>query len=88
MSKKNIEQLKSNIYLQIKKLNDETALIMLQEALTAYSSSSNKDILDELTAGQQQRLQESIRQADERKTVSNEETRQKAREWLSKSSGQ
>lgn len=87
MSKQNIEQLKSDIYAQIKQLDDETTLLMLQEAITVYSSSSNKDILDELTPLQQQRLEESIGQANERKTLSNDEVKQKAKEWLSKSSG-
>jgi hypothetical protein len=87
MSKQNIRQLKSNIYAQIEQLTDETTLLMLQEAVTVYSSYSNKDILDELTALQQQRLQESIKQANEKKTFSNDEVKQKAKEWLSKSSG-
>ena len=87
MSKQNIRQLKSNIYAQIEQLTDEITLLMLQEAVTVYSSYSNKDILDELTALQQQRLQESIKQANEKKTFSNDEVKQKAKEWLSKSSG-
>lgn len=87
MSKQNIRQLKSNIYAQIEQLTDETTLLMLQEAVTVYSSYSNKDILDELTALQQQRLQESIKQANKKKTFSNDEVKQKAKEWLSKSSG-
>lgn len=83
MSSQKIEQLKSKIYSQIEGLNDEPALQMLHEAVTAYSSSQN-DILDKLTPEQQQRLQESIRQADEGQTISNEEMKKKEKEWLSK----
>jgi hypothetical protein len=83
MSRKEIEQLKAKIYQQVDKLDDETALQMLQEAVTAYSISSSKDIVDELTPDQQQRLKESIQQANEGRTLSNEEVKQKAKEWLS-----
>ena len=82
MSKK-IEQLKFDLYSQIEQLQDEAALQMLQEAVTSYSSSQNENI-EELSLNQQKRLQESIRQADEGKTVTNEEVKQKTKEWLSK----
>ena len=42
MSKKNLEQLKSDLYSTIGQLQDETALQMLQETVTAYSSSQNE----------------------------------------------
>ena len=57
---------------------------MVEEAVTAYSSATQKDIVDELTPEQQQRLQESIQQANSDKTISNEEVKQKAKEWLSR----
>ena len=84
MSKQEIAALKEKIHEQIDQLNDETALQMLQEAVAIYSSSSQKDILDELSPEQRQRLEESIRQANEGKILSNEEVMQKAREWLSR----
>jgi hypothetical protein len=40
--------------------------------------------LDELTPEQQKRLNESIKQAEEGNTISDEDVKQKAREWLSK----
>ncbi len=84
MSKKEVEQLKAKIYQQVEKLEDETALQLLEEAVAAYSTTSKKDIVDELTAEQQLRLKESIQQAKDGKTISNDEVKQKAKEWLSK----
>ena len=84
MSKKEVEKLKAKIYQQVKKLEDETALQLLEEAAAAYSTTSKKDIVDELTAEQQLRLEESIQQAKDGKTISNDEVKQKAKEWLSK----
>ena len=84
MSKKEVEQLKAKIYQQVEKLEDETALHLLEEAVAAYSTTSKKDIVDDLTAEQQLRLKESIQQAKDGKTISNNEVKQKAKEWLSK----
>lgn len=84
MSSKNLQQLKEKIHSRVNELEDETALQMLQEAVTAYSSPSKKDILDDLSAEQQKKLYESIQQADNGQTLTNEEVKQKAREWLSR----
>ena len=84
MSRDKIKKLKATIYKKVDQLNDETFLQMVEEAVTAYSSASQKDILDELTPDQQQRLQESIQQADKGKTISNDEVKQKVKEWLSR----
>ena len=82
MSKQEIAQLKAKIHEQIDKLDDEMTLQMLREAVETYSTPSQKDILDELSPEQFQRLTESVRQANESKTLTNEEVKQKAREWL------
>ena len=84
MSSKNLQQLKDKIHYQVNELEDETALQLLQEAVVAYSSPSKKDILDELTEDQKKRLYESIQQANEGKTLTNEEVKKKAKEWLSR----
>ena len=84
MNRDEIKKLKSAIYKKVDELNDENLLRMVDEAVTAYSSSSQKDILDELTPDQQQRLQESIQQADKGKTISNDEVKQKSKERLSR----
>ena len=84
MSRDEIKKLKATIYKKVDQLNDETFLQMVEEAVTAYSSAPQKDIVDELTPEEQQRLQESIQQADNGKTISNDEVKQKAKEWLSR----
>jgi hypothetical protein len=84
MDTSKIQQLKEKIQYQLNDIEDETALQMLQEAVSVYSSPLKKDILNELTEEQRKRLQESIQQADNGKTLSNEEIKQKAREWLSR----
>jgi len=57
-------------------------LQMLQEAATAYSSQN--DNVNELSAEQQNRLQESLQQANDCRTLSNGKVKQKINEWLSK----
>jgi len=57
-------------------------LQMLQEAATAYSSQN--DNVNELSAEQQNRLQESLQQANDGRTLSNGKVKQKINEWLSK----
>ncbi len=84
MGKKDINKIKTTIYEKVDKLNDETLLQMVEEAVTSYGTAPSKEILDELTPEQQQRLQESIRQADTGQAIPNGEVKQKAREWLSR----
>ena len=84
MSSNDLQQLKDKIHYQVNELEDETALQMLQEAVVAYSSPLKKDILDELTDDQKKRLYESIQQANEGKTLTNDEVKKKAKEWLSR----
>ena len=84
MRREEIQKLKTTIYEKVEHLNNESALQMVEEAVTAYSSPSQKDILDELTPEQLQRLQQSITQSEKGETVSNEEAKQKAKQWLSK----
>ncbi|MCW3108888.1 MAG: hypothetical protein JWQ09_3394 [Segetibacter sp.] len=84
MSQQEIQKLKTTIYAKVENLNNESALQMVEEAVTAYSTPSQKDILDELTPEQLQRLQQSVTQSQNGETISNEEVKQKAKEWLSK----
>ncbi len=84
MSQEQIIKLKTTIYEKLQHLNDATALQMVEEAVTAYSVPYQDDVLDELTDGQLQRLHKSMVQAEENRTISNEEVKKKANEWLSK----
>ena len=84
MNREEIQKLKSAIYQKVEGLDNESALQMVEEAVTAYSSSSQKEIPDELTPEQLLRLQQSVAQAKNGETISDEEVKQKAKEWLSK----
>ena len=84
MSNKDIHKIKTTIDKKVEQLNDETHLQMVEEAVTAYGNTSSKDIIDELTPEQQQRLQVSIKQFDNGQTIPHDEVKQKAKEWLSR----
>lgn len=84
MQNQHINEIKQKIYQQVDELNDETSLQMLQEAAATYSLKERKDIIDELTTEQQQRLQESIKQVKTGSTHTNDEVKAKAKTWLSR----
>ena len=68
----------------MEQMANETTLHMLEEAVSAYSSISKSDIIDELTEDQKKRLDQSISQSDNGNTTDNEEVKKISREWLSK----
>lgn len=84
MSKKEIEDIRSDLHKKIDQIEDEATLHMLQEAAEVYAASPKKDITDELTESQLQRLKESLQQVEEGKTLSHEEVLKKVKEWRSR----
>ena len=78
------QKLKEKLHEYIDKLEDEQELYMLHEATVEYRKAGNKDITDELTPEQLERLKESIKQADEGKTIPHEEAMKLAGTWLRK----
>ena len=78
------KKLKEKLHQYIDNLEDENALQMLHEAAVEYERLEGKDILEELSPEQQNRLQESIKQANEGKTVSHEEALKRIASWRSK----
>lgn len=84
MSKKDIHKIKTTIYEKVEQLNDETLLQMVEEAVTAYGKTPSIDIIDELTTEHQQRLQDSIKQADNNQTIPHDKVKAKSKEWLSR----
>ncbi len=84
MQNQHINEIKQKIYQQVDELNDETSLQMLQEAAATYSLKERRDIIDELTTEQQQRLQESIEQVKAGSTYTNDEVKAKSKSWLSR----
>lgn len=78
------QKLKEKLHEYINNLEDVNALQMLHEAAVDYERMGSKDILDELTPEQLNRLQESIKQANEGKTISHEEALKRIASWRSK----
>lgn len=78
------KKLKEKLHQYIDNLEDEMALNMLHEATVEYGKADQKDIVDELTPEQFTRLQESIKLADEGKTISHEEAMKRISAWRSK----
>lgn len=78
------KKLKEELHQYIDNLEDETALSMLHEATVEYEKAGQKDILDELSPEQFARLQESLKQLEEGKTVSHEEAIKRIASWRSK----
>ena len=58
------KKIKKEIHKLIDEINDEDTLNILKEEITAYSTTSPKDILDELTPSQLKDLEDSIAEAD------------------------
>lgn len=84
MNKQEVDNLKRKIYQQVEQIDNETTLQMLEEAVSAYSSLSKSDIIDELTEDQKRRLDQSISQANNGNTTDNEDVKKITKEWLSK----
>jgi predicted transcriptional regulator len=78
------KKLKEKLHQYIDNLEDEAALQMLHEAAVEYEKTGKRDILDELTPEQLASLQESIKQADEGKTISHDEALKRIAAWRSK----
>jgi PHD/YefM family antitoxin component YafN of YafNO toxin-antitoxin module len=78
------KKLKEKLHQYIDNLEDEAALNMLHEATVDYETFKDKDIIDELTPAQHERLKESLDQLNNGQWKSNEEVMKEARTWLRK----
>lgn len=74
-------EIKKKLHSYIDMIEDEDKLAMLNEAAEAYIT-KQPDIIDLLNPTQLKRLEESLKQADEGNTVSNEEVMKMSREWV------
>ncbi len=63
-------EIKKQLHAYIDMIDDEAQLEMLNEAAEVYASGKQCDIIDSLTPEQMQRLEQSIKQADEGKLTS------------------
>jgi hypothetical protein len=86
--KNNKDELKKKLHEMIDGIEDEHILKVLNEDVIAYMVTSmdedtNEDEdEDELTEEQQKQLNDAIKEADEGKTISNEEFKKQMARWL------
>jgi hypothetical protein len=78
------KKLKEKLHQYIDNLEDEAALNMLHEATVDYETFKDKDIIDELTPEQQERLKESLDQLNNGQWKSHEDVMKEAKTWLRK----
>lgn len=78
------KKIKKEIHKLIDEINDEDTLNILKEEITAYSTTSPKDILDELTPSQLKDLEDSIAKADRGDMLTLDEFKKSMNEWRTK----
>jgi hypothetical protein len=78
------KKLKEKLHQYIDNLEDEAALQMLHEATVEYEKAEKRDIANDLTPEQHERLKESLSQLDNGQWKSNDEVMKLSREWLRK----
>ena len=74
-------EIKKQLHLHIDMIDDEDKLALLNDTAEAYIS-KQPDIIDLLSPVQLNRLEQSVKQADEGKTISNEEVMKMSKEWM------
>lgn len=77
------KELKQAFHKLIDEVEDEQLLKDVYSILNQHKIQQG-DIIDDLTESQKARLYAAMKQADEGKTVSNEEAQRRIRTWLSK----
>ncbi len=80
----NAPEIKKKIHSYIEKIEDESQLQMLNDVAEAYATKKRNDILDLLTGEQLERLAKSIQQVEQKRTISHEEVKTIAQQWLAK----
>lgn len=77
------DNIKKQLHSYIDMIDDETQLQMLHETAENYVTKP-ADILDILTSDQLEQLEESLKQADEKKLIPHEEVMKLSKQWLTK----
>lgn len=78
------KKLKEKLHQYIDNLEDEAALQRLHKEAVAYEMAGKRDVVEELTPKQEARLKEPIKQVDDDKTISHDETMKRIAEWAFK----
>ena len=76
-------EIKKQLHQFIDMIEDESQLQMLNEAAEVYAT-KQPDIIDLLTPEQLNRLEESVKQADDGKLTPHEEVKKISGQWLTK----
>lgn len=80
----NTPTIKKQLHKYIDMIKDESQLEILYETAEAYAKGRASDILDSLSPKQLERLQASIKQADEGKLTPHEKVLKISKQWLTK----
>lgn len=80
----NVPEIKKKIYSYIEEIDDESQLQMLNDVTEVYVAKKWIEILDLLTSEQLERLAKSIKQIEQKKTISHDEVKTLSQEWLAK----
>jgi hypothetical protein len=89
-NKKNKEELKKKLHELIDGIEDEHILNVLNKDVIGYmittmdedTNEDEDDFEDDLTEEQEKKLEQAIKEADEGKTISNEEFKKRMSRWL------
>lgn len=73
---------KSQIYQMLEGTEDESVLNQLKDEVAFYAS--KKDIIDDLTTQQVNELNEAIKEADNKETITWEDFKKEMNEWSGK----
>jgi len=76
------KEVKSKIQQMVEGIEDEAVLNQVMEDVAFYAS--KKDIVDELNPGQVKELEEAIKEADNKETISLDEFKKDMDEWRKK----
>lgn len=78
------QKLKSEFHKLIDNFEDVETLENVYEGMVNLQKNKNKDILDELSPEQLERLNESLRQAENGEVTEHEVMREKIKRWLAR----
>jgi uncharacterized protein YicC (UPF0701 family) len=76
------EKPKSKIYRMLEDIEDDTILNQVMEDVAFYAT--KKDIADELTPAQLEELDEAVKEADNKETITWDEFKKDMSEWRKK----
>ncbi|HYG16648.1 MAG TPA: hypothetical protein VEC12_12905 [Bacteroidia bacterium] len=80
----NKTELRFRLHHLVDKLEDIDTLNLMHEVFSGLAVDSEKDIIDELTGNQKERLERSLKQAAEGRVIPDVVMRERIKQWLIK----